>query len=44
MVGREENDDLALAERLGHVRTEIIGELRKRIIGQEAVIEQVLLS
>ena len=38
------NDELALAERLGHVRTEIMAELRKRIIGQEAVIDQVLLS
>src|SRR5688572_8299288 len=39
-----QDDELALAERLGQVRSEITTELRKRIIGQEAVIEQVLLS
>ena len=38
------DDELALAERLGEVRSEIMTELRKRIVGQEAVIEQVLLS
>jgi MoxR-like ATPase len=38
------DDELALAERLGTVRTEIMAELRKRIIGQENVIDQVLLS
>jgi MoxR-like ATPase len=38
------DDELQLAERLGQVRTEIMSELRKRIIGQEHVIEQVLLS
>ncbi len=38
------DDELALAERLGEVRSEIMTELRKRIIGQEAVIELVLLS
>ena len=38
------NDELALAERLGDVRTKILAELRKRIIGQDAVIDQVLLS
>ena len=38
------DDELALAERLGRVRSEIMTELRKRIIGQEAVIDQVLLS
>ncbi|HUP89570.1 MAG TPA: MoxR family ATPase [Longimicrobiales bacterium] len=36
--------ELALAEQLGDVRNQIIAELRKRIIGQDAVIEQVLLS
>ena len=39
-----QDDELALAERLGRVRSEITTELHKRIIGQEAVIEQVLLS
>ncbi len=38
------DDEIALAERLGKVRTEIMTALRKRIIGQEAVIDQVLLS
>ena len=38
------DDELALAERLGQVRTNITTELRKRIIGQEHVIDQVLLS
>src|SRR5688500_7823768 len=44
MVELPQDDELALAERLGQVRGEITTELRKRIIGQEAVIEQVLLS
>ncbi|HEX6063015.1 MAG TPA: MoxR family ATPase [Longimicrobiales bacterium] len=38
------DDEIALAERLGSVRTDIMAALRKRIIGQEAVIDQVLLS
>ncbi|HEY0304670.1 MAG TPA: AAA family ATPase, partial [Longimicrobiales bacterium] len=38
------DDEIALAERLGTVRSDIMTALRKRIIGQEAVIEQVLLS
>ncbi len=38
------DDEIALAERLGTVRTDIMTALRKRIIGQEAVIDQVLLS
>ena len=38
------NDELQVAERLGKARTAILAELRKRIIGQEEVIEQVLLS
>jgi MoxR-like ATPase len=38
------DDEVQLAERLGKVRTDIMSELRKRIIGQEAVIDQVLLS
>ena len=37
-------DDLALAERLKRGRDDIISELRKLIIGQEGVIEQVLIS
>ena len=38
------DEEIALAERLGSVRTDIMAALRKRIIGQEAVIDQVLLS
>jgi MoxR-like ATPase len=38
------DDELVLAERLGKVRSEIMTELRKLIIGQEGVIDQVLLS
>ena len=38
------DDEIALAERLGTVRGDIMSALRKRIIGQEAVIDQVLLS
>jgi MoxR-like ATPase len=38
------DDEIALAERLGTVRSDIMTALRKRIIGQEAVIDQVLLS
>jgi MoxR-like ATPase len=38
------DDEIALAERLGGVRSDIMTALRKRIIGQEAVIDQVLLS
>jgi MoxR-like ATPase len=37
-------DDLALADRMKEGRDRIITELRKLIIGQDAVVEQVLLS
>jgi MoxR-like ATPase len=37
-------DDVALADRMKHGRTQIISELRKLIVGQEAVIEEVLLT
>ncbi|HET9947896.1 MAG TPA: MoxR family ATPase [Longimicrobiales bacterium] len=37
-------DDVALADRLKSGREQIIAELRKLIIGQEDVIEQVLLT
>jgi MoxR-like ATPase len=43
-VNLPNDDEVALAERLGRARTEIMAELRKRIIGQEDVIDQVLLS
>jgi MoxR-like ATPase len=37
-------DDLALADRLRDGRTAIVSELRKLIVGQEAVIEQALIA
>ena len=37
-------DDIALADRLKEGRDQIMSELHKLIIGQEAVIEQVLLT
>ncbi|HEY8484451.1 MAG TPA: MoxR family ATPase [Longimicrobiales bacterium] len=40
----EAPDDLALAERMKTGRDRILAELRKRIIGQDEVIEQVLLT
>ena len=43
-VSLESADDLALADRLSAARTRIITELRKRIIGQDDVIEQALIG
>ena len=40
----ESVDDVALAERLQAGRTRIIEELRKLIVGQEGVVDQMLLS
>ncbi len=40
----ESPDDIALAERLKVGREEILRELRKLIVGQDEVLEQVLLS
>jgi MoxR-like ATPase len=37
-------DDIELADRLSKGRTQILGELRKRIIGQEDVVEQALIA
>ena len=39
-----EKDDIALAEQMKHGRDRIIAELRKVIIGQEATINEVLLT
>ncbi len=36
--------DEELLDRLGNARERIIGEIRKAIIGQDEVVEQVLLS
>ncbi len=43
-VALEAADDLALADKLRDGRAAVIGELRKLIIGQEDVIEQVLTA
>ena len=40
----ESDDDLELAEKLKQGRERILVELRKAIIGQDAVVEQMLLS
>jgi MoxR-like ATPase len=37
-------DDVALADRMKHGRDRIIGELKKLIIGQDEVVNQVLLT
>src|SRR5690606_23054857 len=42
--GNENEDDLELAERLKEGRDRILAELRKVIVGQEKVIDQLLLS
>jgi MoxR-like ATPase len=38
------SDDLALAEQMKHGRDRILGEMRKLIVGQDDVVEQVLIS
>jgi MoxR-like ATPase len=43
-VALETADDIALADKLKGARERIIGELSKHIVGQQGVIEQVLLS
>jgi MoxR-like ATPase len=43
-VSLENADDIALADRLSAARTRILTELRKRIIGQDDVIEQALIG
>ncbi len=43
-IALDNADDVALADRLKNGREQIIAELRKLIIGQEEVIEQVLLT
>ena len=43
-VGTEATDDVALAERLKDANSRIRSELSKLIVGQEKVIEQVLMS
>ena len=37
-------DDIALADKMNHGRRQILLELRKQIVGQELVLDQVLLS
>jgi MoxR-like ATPase len=43
-VALESADDIALADRMKEAREQILVELRKLIVGQDEVIEQVLLS
>ena len=43
-ISLDDADDVALADRLKNGREQIISELRKLIIGQDEVIEQVLLT
>ena len=43
-VHLEGRDDVALADRMSRGREQIIQELRKLIVGQDEVIEQVLLT
>lgn len=43
-VALEGADDLALAQRLEQAGTRIVNEVRKQIIGQDAVVEQMLFS
>src|SRR5882724_10229820 len=43
-VGLEAADDVALADRLRDGRKRVIAELKKQIVGQDAVVDQVLLS
>jgi MoxR-like ATPase len=40
----DDADDVALADRMKNGREQVISELRKLIVGQEEVIEQVLLT
>ena len=39
-----QQDDIALADRMKHGRQRIIEELKKLIIGQDEVVNQVLLT
>ncbi len=43
-IALQEPDDLQLAERLKRGRDQILAELRKLIVGQDAVIEQALIA
>jgi MoxR-like ATPase len=43
-VALDSPDDIALADKMKHGRQQIISELRKLIVGQENVIEEVLLT
>ncbi len=43
-VTLDSEDDVVLADRMKHGREQIIDELRKLIVGQEEVLEQVLLT
>ena len=40
----ESNDDIDLADRLRAGRDRVLTELRRRIVGQDEVVDQVLLT
>ncbi|MBI4485235.1 MAG: AAA family ATPase, partial [Acidobacteria bacterium] len=40
----DSTDDIALADKMKTGRAQIVAELRKRIIGQAEVLDQVLLT
>ena len=44
VVDLDSPDDIALADRMNTGRTQILSELRKIIIGQQEVIEQVMMT
>ena len=44
IVTLDQIDDAALAEQLAGARTRVQAELRKSIVGQDAVIEQALVA
>ena len=43
-IALESNDDIDLADRLRSGRDRILTELRRRIVGQDAVVDEVLLT
>src|SRR5262249_49778382 len=43
-ISLESQDDVALADKMNNGRKQILAELHKRVIGQEDVLELVLLS
>lgn len=44
VAGLEDQDDLALVKRMQHGRDQMVAEIRKVIVGQDAVIEELLIA